>query len=85
MIVYLLLGRKNLTEGDAGEQDKWQGDQGYFDHPALFHCQAVLHVLLIPPLPLHHLVLLIILLLPLLLILLLFLIILILFFIKLLL
>ena len=70
--------QNNIVAGDAGDGDHWQRDQGEVDHHALLHHQAVLHILLIPSLPLHLLLLLIIILL-LLIILLLFLIILLLF------
>ena len=44
----LLIGRKNLVEGDAGEGDQWCGDQGEVDHHALLNHQTVLPILLIP-------------------------------------
>ena len=57
VVALLLLGGKKLEAGAAGEGHKLQKGPREFEHHA--H-QAVLHLLLIPPLPLHLLLLIII-------------------------
>ena len=43
--VELLLGRKNLGAGDAGEEDKREEDQGKVYYHVLLHHKEVLHLL----------------------------------------
>ena len=60
-----------LKQELQGKETSGKRDQGEFDHHALLHHQAVLHILLIPPHPLHLLIIIILLLFLLLLLLLL--------------
>ena len=67
---FFLLER-TLKQKLQGNKTSGKRDKGEFDNHALLHHHAVLHILLIPPLPLHLLLLIIILLLLLLILLLL--------------
>ena len=56
------LVERTLKQELQGKETSGKRDQGEFDHHDLLHHQAVLHILLIPPLPLHFLLFIVILL-----------------------
>ena len=65
VVVQILLEGKNLEEGAAGEGDSGKINQGELYYDGLLHHQAIQHIFLMPPFPLHLLLLVIILFLPL--------------------
>ena len=57
VVVKFFLVERNLKQELQGKETSDKSDHGEFDHQALLHLQAVLHILLLPllpPSPPHH-------------------------------